>query len=56
MTPEARRIPDRPTLQREVSAWEQQRHQSRERIDWIFTTERARAKRAKAYPQPAKES
>lgn len=51
-----RRIPDPAILQREVSAWEQQRNQSGERIKWMFTTDQARAKLAKAYPQPAKES
>jgi len=50
-----RRIPDRATLEREVAAWERQRNQSGAKIKWMFTTERARAKLARAYPQPAKE-
>jgi transposase len=51
-----RRIADRSTLDREVAAWEQQRNQNGAKINWMFTTERARAKLARAYPQPAKES
>lgn len=48
----SRRIPDRNTLEAEVAAWEQQRNDSQAMINWMFTTEKAREKLAKAYPQP----
>ncbi|MBK3406601.1 transposase, partial [Methylorubrum rhodesianum] len=48
-----RRIADRDTLDREVAAWEQQRNRDGAKIIWMFTTERARAKLARAYPHPA---
>jgi transposase len=48
-----RRIADRDTLDREVAAWEQQRNREGAKIIWMFTTERARAKLARAYPHPA---
>jgi hypothetical protein len=41
----------------EIAAWERQRDFSRARIKWMFTTEKARAKMARAYPKlSAKES
>ena len=39
----SRRIPDRETLEAEIAAWEQQRNHSQTRINWMFTTEKARA-------------
>ncbi len=45
-----RRIGDRKTLEVEVAAWERQRNDEGARIDWMFTTEKARAKLGKAYP------
>jgi transposase len=45
-----RRIPDRERLQREVSAWEQQRNERKATVDWRFTTEKARAKLQRLYP------
>ena len=45
-----RRIPDRATLERGISAWEGQRNQDGEKSDWMFTTERARTKLARAPP------
>ncbi len=51
-----RRITDRTTLETQVAAWEKQRNQEAARITWMFTTERARAKMARAYPVAAKES
>ena len=51
-----RRIPDRATLEREVAAWEQQRNNEGAKINWMFTTERARTKLVRAYPQHTKES
>lgn len=51
-----RRIADRQTLVAEIAAWERQRNAAKARIQWMFTTERARAKLARAYPDPANES
>jgi len=51
-----RRIGDRKTLQAEIAAWEGQRNAHRARIKWMFTTQRARIKLLRAYPDPAKES
>jgi transposase len=51
-----RRIAARDRLVSEIAAWEQQRNAAGSRITWMFTTERARAKMARAYPDPAKES
>ena len=51
-----RRIEHRAQPAAEVAAWERQRNGSRARINWMFTTQRARAKRARAYPHPANES
>jgi transposase len=45
-----RRIPDRATLEREVAAWQTRRDKSGERINWMFSVDRARSKMAKAYP------
>jgi DDE superfamily endonuclease len=51
-----RRIGERNRLVSEIAAWEQQRNAAGARIKWMFTTERARTKLARAYPDPAKES
>lgn len=51
-----RRIGDRRQLANEIAAWQQQRNAQRARIRWMFTTEQARTKMARSYPQPAKES
>jgi transposase len=51
-----RRIGARDRLVSEIAAWEQQRNAAGSRITWMFTTERARAKMARAYPDPTKES
>jgi transposase len=53
-----RRIESRDRLRVEVAAWEYQRNASGTRINWMFSTEKARLKMAKAYPKPspAKES
>jgi transposase len=37
----------------ETAAWEKRRNAERARINWMFTTEKARAKMARAYPKPA---
>ena len=51
-----RRIEDRYTLEAEIAAWQTQRNASGTRIKWMFTTQRARIKLLRAYPDPAKES
>jgi transposase len=48
-----RRIATQEQLVSEIAAWERQRNASRARIKWMFTTEKARAKMGRAYPQPA---
>jgi len=47
-----RRIADRPTLEREIAAWEQQRNDSGARITWLFDLDKARTKLARSYPNP----
>jgi hypothetical protein len=51
-----RRIGDRAFLNTEVAAWQRQRNASGARIKWKFTTQKARQKLARAYPDIAKES
>lgn len=48
-----RRIESREYLTAEIQAWQNQRNVSRARINWMFSTEKARTKLAKAYPVPA---
>jgi len=48
-----RRIATQRRLVSEIAAWERQRNASASRIKWMFTTEKARAKMSRAYPQPA---
>lgn len=45
-----RRIADRATLAREVSAWEHIRNQARVKVHWQFTTTDARIKLRRLYP------
>ena len=45
-----RRIDDKHKLIAEVAAWERQRNDAQARINWMFTTEKARQKLARAYP------
>ena len=47
-----RRIESIVQLTAETAAWEQQRNATGARIKWMFTTEKARAKMGRAYPQP----
>ena len=47
-----RRIECIAQLTAETAAWEQQRNATGARIKWMFTTEKARAKMGRAYPQP----
>ncbi len=51
-----RRIDDPKRLRTEIAAWERQRNKARARINWMFTTDKARAKLARAYPETPKES
>jgi hypothetical protein len=45
-----RRIDSQAFLVSEVAAWERRRNDSGERINWMFSTQKAREKLAKAYP------
>ncbi|MBV8109497.1 MAG: IS630 family transposase [Hyphomicrobiales bacterium] len=47
----SRRIPDKHTLEREVAAWERHRNTHHAKADWHFTTENARVKLKRLYPQ-----
>jgi transposase len=49
----ARRIDNRRRLEREIAAWERERNAAGAEIKWMFTTEQARAKMGRAYPNPA---
>ena len=51
-----RRIAERDHLVAEIAAWERQRNAGGARIKWMFSTDRARAKLTRAYPNPTKES
>ena len=51
-----RRIDERDVLVAEIDAWQRQRNASGARIKWKFTTEKARGKLARAYPDTSKES
>ena len=52
-----RRIGCRQTMETEIAAWQQQRNANRARINWMFSTEKARTKLVRAYPKlNAKES
>jgi len=45
-----RRIDDKPQLVSEIAAWETRRNADGARIQWMFTTEKARQKLRRAYP------
>jgi hypothetical protein len=45
-----RRLPDMPTVRREVAAWEQRRNEAKATIDWRFTNDTARGKLERIYP------
>ena len=45
-----RRLADRATLEREVTAWQAARNASGRGVDWRFTTEDARIKLKHLYP------
>ena len=44
------RIPDQPTLQREVTAWQTERNARSTPMEWRFTTKEARIKLKRLYP------
>ncbi len=46
-----RRIPDLPTMMREVSMWQLGRNNRETKIDWQFTTDQARIKLKRLYPK-----
>lgn len=46
-----RRMPDLTTLRSEAAAWSRDRNAAEKRVDWQFTTERARGKLKRLYPQ-----
>src|SRR5262249_11339882 len=46
-----RRMPDMATLHKETSAWEQRRNARHQGVDWQFTTQNARIKLKRLYPQ-----
>jgi len=48
-----RRIGERDALVAEIAAWQKQRNASGARIKWKFTTQKARAKLVRAYPDTA---
>ena len=47
------RIPDQPTLKRELTAWENRRNDERVQIHWRFGIQKARIKLHRLYPVPA---
>ncbi len=46
-----RRIPDKPTLVREIGAWESERNAVQKPMNWRYTTADARIKLKRLYPQ-----
>ena len=48
-----RRIESRDRLVAEIDAWQVQRNQNGARIAWMFFTDKARTKMARAYPDPS---
>ncbi|MCZ8202248.1 MULTISPECIES: transposase, partial [unclassified Microcystis] len=47
-----RRIPDMDSLKQEIKAWEENRNEKSNSVDWRFTTADARIKLKKLYPIP----
>ena len=45
-----RRIPDQDTLKLEIAAWEEERNQKSDSVNWRFTTADARIKLKRLYP------
>src|ERR1700674_5782045 len=48
-----RRIESCDRLVAEIDAWQVQRNQSGGRVNWMFSTDKARTKMARAYPNPS---
>src|SRR4051794_30373036 len=48
-----RRINNQQELEREIAAWERKRNGVGARVNWMFTTEKARTKMGRAYPKPS---
>ena len=48
-----RRIATKTQVESEIAAWERQRNAAAARIKWMFTTDKARTKIGRAYPEPA---
>lgn len=46
-----RRIADLPTLQRQTQMWHERRNENQKSVDWQFTSEDARIKLKRLYPQ-----
>jgi DDE superfamily endonuclease len=46
----SRRLPDKETVQHEVTAWERQRNDAKATVQWRFTTDKARTKCQRLYP------
>ncbi len=46
-----RRIPDKLTLIKEVAAWQDNRNKHHVKADWQFTSDDARVKLKRLYPQ-----
>ena len=52
-----RRIESRKDMETEIAAWQHQRNVNAARINWMFSTQKARTKLARLYPElDAKES
>jgi transposase len=47
-----RRIATQQQLKSEIAVWERQRNAAKASIKWMFTTDKARAKMGRAYPEP----
>ncbi len=45
-----RRLPDKQTLEREVGQWQEQRNSCQAKVDWQFSTDDARIKLKRLYP------
>ncbi|MGC1861558.1 MAG: hypothetical protein WA733_10645, partial [Methylocystis sp.] len=45
------RVPDKPTLIEEVAVWQDNRNRRHVKADWKFTTDDARVKLKRLYPQ-----
>ena len=46
----SRRIPNKPTLEKEVAAWQDHRNKHHAKANWQFTTDDARVKLKRLYP------